>query len=87
MAKTASKQIPRQEMPTRSPEERRNCFDEVALGYTMGLAVAEANRCLQCKKSPCVAGCPVEVRIPEFIKARAPRGRHVARGGGVEGYQ
>jgi len=69
MAKTASKQIPRQEMPTRSPEERRNCFDEVALGYTMELAVAEANRCLQCKKSPCVAGCPVEVRIPEFIKA------------------
>jgi glutamate synthase (NADPH/NADH) small chain len=56
-------------MPTRSPEERRHCFDEVALGYTMELAVAEANRCIQCKKPACVTGCPVEVRIPEFIEA------------------
>ncbi len=69
MAKTKKEAIPRQQMPTRSPEERRHCFDEVALGYTMELAVAEANRCIQCKKPACVTGCPVEVRIPEFIKA------------------
>jgi len=69
MARKKSKPIPRQQMPTRSPEERRHCFDEVALGYTMELAVAEANRCIQCKKPACVTGCPVEVRIPEFIKA------------------
>lgn len=69
MAKTKKESIPRQQMPTRSPEERRHCFDEVALGYTMELAVAEANRCIQCKKPACVTGCPVEVRIPEFIKA------------------
>ncbi len=69
MAKIKKESIPRQQMPTRSPEERRHCFDEVALGYTMELAVAEANRCIQCKKPACVTGCPVEVRIPEFIKA------------------
>ncbi|TEU09341.1 MAG: NADPH-dependent glutamate synthase [Anaerolineales bacterium] len=69
MAKTKKEAIPRQQMPTRSPEERRHCFDEVALGYTMELAVAEANRCIQCKKPACVTGCPVEVRIPEFIEA------------------
>lgn len=69
MAKTKKESIPRQQMPTRSAEERIHCFDEVALGYTMELAVAEANRCIQCKKPACVTGCPVEVRIPEFIEA------------------
>jgi len=69
MPKTRKERIPRQEMPTRPAEERRRCFDEVALGYTMELAVAEASRCIQCKKPSCVTGCPVAVRIPEFIKA------------------
>ena len=61
--------IPRQEMPRQPPEVRRTNFDEVALGLTMELAQREAARCLQCKKPTCIAGCPVEVRIPEFIHA------------------
>ncbi|MDD4587213.1 MAG: NADPH-dependent glutamate synthase [Heliobacteriaceae bacterium] len=62
---------PRQEMPCQDPQVRRNNFNEVALGYQEKLAVAEATRCLQCKKPQCLAGCPVEVPIPEFIKAVA----------------
>jgi glutamate synthase (NADPH/NADH) small chain len=62
-------QIPRQHMPARSPEERRHSFEEVALGFNGDLALAEASRCLQCKKPQCIAGCPVQVRIPEFILA------------------
>ena len=57
----------RHEMPRQDPEVRRRNFDEVALGYTEEQAIAEANRCLQCKKPICIDGCPVEVRIPEFI--------------------
>ena len=57
----------RQEMPRQDPKVRRHNFDEVALGYTMEQAVTEANRCLQCKKPLCMDGCPVEVRIPDFI--------------------
>ena len=41
---------------------------EVALGYTEEMAVEEAQRCLQCKHRPCVSGCPVNVKIPDFIK-------------------
>lgn len=55
------------EMPVQSPELRARNFDEVALGYTEKLAVAEAQRCLNCKNRPCVEGCPVGVPIPEFI--------------------
>ena len=66
-----SEKTPRQEMPTQPAEERRLNFSEVALGYTMEMAVAEAGRCLQCKKPQCRSGCPVEVRIPEFISALA----------------
>ena len=58
----------REEMPRQSPEMRRTNFEEVALGYTQEQAVNEAKRCLQCKKKPCTAGCPVEVDIPEFIR-------------------
>ncbi len=61
--------IPRQDMPRQKPEERRHNFGEVALGYTLEQALAEANRCLQCKKPTCIEGCPVQVRIPEFILA------------------
>ncbi len=61
--------IPRQEMPRQAPEERRRNFKEVALGYTLEQALTEAQRCLQCKKPQCVEGCPVQVRIPEFIGA------------------
>lgn len=55
------------EMPTQEPSVRAHNFREVAIGYTEEMAVAEANRCLQCKNKPCVNGCPVNVRIPEFI--------------------
>jgi len=60
---------PRNEMPRQAPEVRRHNFNEVALGYTEDLAVAEARRCLQCKDPTCVAGCPVQVRIPDFVLA------------------
>lgn len=60
---------PRHEMPTRDAEERKHIFGEVALGYTLEMAIEEAGRCLQCKKPSCVPGCPVNVRIPEFINA------------------
>ncbi|HPJ35506.1 MAG TPA: NADPH-dependent glutamate synthase [Spirochaetota bacterium] len=59
---------PRHKMPEQKPEERRKNFNEVPLGYTPEMAIAEAKRCLQCKKPACVEGCPVNVRIPEFIK-------------------
>jgi glutamate synthase (NADPH/NADH) small chain len=61
--------IPRQGMPVQDPNERRTNFNEVALGLTLEMAMQEADRCLQCKKSPCVSGCPVEVKIPQFILA------------------
>ena len=56
------------EMPKQEPKVRAKNFNEVALGYTEELALDEASRCLQCPKPQCVAGCPVEVPIPEFIK-------------------
>ena len=55
------------EMPTQAPEVRAHNFNEVALGYDQETAVAEANRCLNCKNRPCVSGCPVNIHIPEFI--------------------
>ncbi|RJQ16643.1 MAG: NADPH-dependent glutamate synthase [Nitrospiraceae bacterium] len=54
-------------MRFRDPEKRKNDFKEVSLGLTERQAVKEADRCLQCKKPHCVAGCPVEVDIPKFI--------------------
>ncbi|MGI6620077.1 MAG: NADPH-dependent glutamate synthase [Bacillota bacterium] len=58
----------RVEMPVQDSEARKSNFDEVALGYTEEMALEEAARCLNCKKPFCVEGCPVNVRIPEFIK-------------------
>ena len=54
-------------MPEQDPNVRNHNFKEVALGYTEEMAISEAQRCLQCKKPKCVEGCPVNVRIPEFI--------------------
>ncbi|MBQ4354548.1 MAG: NADPH-dependent glutamate synthase [Clostridia bacterium] len=56
------------EMPTQKPDVRAHNFDEVAVGYTEETAVAEAMRCLNCKNKPCVNGCPVNIRIPDFIR-------------------
>lgn len=69
MPKAKRERIPRQTMPTQRPEVRRHNFNEVALGFTMETAIAEASRCIQCKKPTCISGCPVQVRIPEFIDA------------------
>jgi glutamate synthase (NADPH/NADH) small chain len=55
-------------MPKQPAQIRSKNFNEVALGYTPGLAVEEAKRCLQCKKPTCISGCPVDIDIPGFIK-------------------
>lgn len=60
-------QVNKTPMPQQDPNVRNKNFDEVALGYTKEDAVNEAKRCLNCKNHPCVSGCPVNVRIPEFI--------------------
>ena len=54
-------------MPEQDPNVRNKNFLEVATGYTEEMAMEEASRCLNCKNKPCVNGCPVNVRIPEFI--------------------
>lgn len=54
-------------MPERDPKERATNFEEVAMGYTAEMALEESQRCLQCKNAPCVTGCPVNVKIPDFI--------------------
>ncbi|MGI6206510.1 MAG: NADPH-dependent glutamate synthase [Anaerovoracaceae bacterium] len=56
-------------MPSQEADVRITNFDEVALGYGEETAVKEAERCLQCKNHPCMNGCPVNVHIPDFIKA------------------
>jgi glutamate synthase (NADPH/NADH) small chain len=65
--------LPRTEMPERDPAERACGFEEVNLGFTTQMAVLEAQRCLLCPRPKCVEGCPVGVRIDEFV-------RHVADG-------
>lgn len=54
-------------MPEQDPNVRNKNFEEVALGYTKEMAMEEATRCINCKNKPCMSGCPVCVRIPEFI--------------------
>ena len=60
-------QIPRQSMKEQPPAERVGNFLEVPYGYEPETAVLEAQRCLQCKSSPCIKGCPVGIDIPGFI--------------------
>ena len=55
-------------MPAQEPDVRNKNFEEVALGYTEEMAMEEATRCINCKNKPCMSGCPVCVRIPEFIE-------------------
>lgn len=66
-ANAKSERAPRQPMPEQDPLRRGCNFEEVALGYTPEAAMAEASRCLGCKKPRCVEGCPVNVDIPAFI--------------------
>ncbi len=54
-------------MPEQCPNERNKNFLEVTTGYTEQTAIDEATRCLNCKHRPCMQGCPVSVKIPEFI--------------------
>jgi glutamate synthase (NADPH) small chain len=63
--------IPAQEMPQQDPAVRRRNVSEVALGYAEVQARLEALRCLQCRNAPCVQGCPVKIRIRDFIAAIA----------------
>ncbi|MDA3844694.1 MAG: NADPH-dependent glutamate synthase [Candidatus Kapabacteria bacterium] len=65
--------IPRNPMIEQDAKERASNFKEVNLGYTEDMAVEEAQRCIQCKKPLCIAGCPVMVKIPEFIQLIADR--------------
>ncbi len=67
-------------MPAQEPDIRNKNFYEVTLGYTPEMAVDEAQRCLNCKHKPCVAGCPVNIMIPEFIA-------QVAQGNFEEAYK
>ena len=66
--KPKREKIPRQPMPEQEAQVRAKNFEEVPFGYTPETAMQEAERCMQCKKPACVAGCPVEVDIPGFIK-------------------
>lgn len=58
----------KEKMPMASAEIRIKNFEEVELGYSEEDAINEASRCLNCKNKPCVSGCPVNVKIPDFIK-------------------
>ena len=49
-------------------KERACNFEEVCLGYNADEAVAEAQRCLNCKNAHCVQGCPVSINIPGFVE-------------------
>ena len=60
--------IPLQEMPEQNPDIRRTNVNEVATGYTETNARIEALRCLRCKNAPCVQGCPVKIRIKDFVE-------------------
>ncbi len=68
-----SKKLTRIPVKEQDPQVRKHNFEEVSLGYTLEEAIQEAQRCIQCKKPRCVAGCPVNVYIPKFIA-------HVAEG-------
>lgn len=59
------KQVPVREQ---DPEVRAKNFEEVCLGYNQEEAMDEATRCLECKNAKCIAGCPVAINIPDFIR-------------------
>jgi len=59
--------IPKQIMPEQDPQVRNKNFNEVNHGLTKELAILEAQRCLQCKTATCIDGCPVDIKIDDFI--------------------
>lgn len=69
MAEKSKLNLSRVPIPKQAPEVRKRNFNEVALGYADEQALEEASRCIVCKKPGCMEGCPVNVEIPEFIKA------------------
>ncbi len=74
MSNSKRKIIPKKHpMPHQEAEVRNKNFEEVAFGYDEETAVAEAGRCIQCKKSNCMEGCPVDINIPGFIKMISER--------------
>jgi glutamate synthase (NADPH/NADH) small chain len=68
LSKRDRMRMERTPVPLRDPGDRVKDFDEVSLGYASGLAVLEASRCLNCTRQVCVDGCPVGVRIGDFIQ-------------------
>ncbi|MFW5663012.1 MAG: NAD(P)-binding protein, partial [Bacteroidota bacterium] len=68
LTKKERMEIKRHHMPEQDPAERAKNFLEVNLGYDEETARQEAERCLRCKKPVCIDGCPVHVKIPDFIK-------------------
>lgn len=71
------KKLPAREQ---DPKTRSANFGEVSQGYDAEMAMEEASRCLNCKNKPCVSGCPVNVRIPEFLQ-------HIQKGEFEEAYE
>ena len=67
MAMKPNMRLDKNPMPSQDPLVRAHNFDEVTTGYTEEMAIDEAMRCLHCKNMPCVAGCPVNIHIPDFI--------------------
>ena len=71
LADAVAQAIKRQKPQEQDPLVRARNFDEVSFGFTAEQAVAEARRCLHCKKPLCVTQCPVSIKIPDFIAAVA----------------
>jgi glutamate synthase (NADPH/NADH) small chain len=67
--KKTPRSAPRVPLPRRDPRKRATDFGEVATGFELEAALAEAERCLQCKRPTCVNGCPVAIDIPGFVQA------------------
>ena len=59
----------RQRVQEQDKIARRSNFEAVESNLTPEQVKLEASRCLNCKNPRCVQGCPVNIQIPQFIKA------------------